>query len=130
MRGDKRHGLGVANLANGSRYEGEFKDNKCNGQGTCTYGNGRVESGQWKNMKFLGQARKQAGTTAATAAAATTAVDPVAAMHAKYPELTECAALVKLGLTATDTARYSCAFLLSFIYAHITYFVLNSCACT
>ena len=31
--------------------------------------------------------------------------DPVAAMQAKYPQLKECAALVKLGLTAADTVR-------------------------
>ena len=31
--------------------------------------------------------------------------DPVAAMQAKYPELKECAALVRLGLTAADTVR-------------------------
>ena len=31
--------------------------------------------------------------------------DRVAAMQAKYPQLKECAALVKLGLTAADTVR-------------------------
>ena len=31
--------------------------------------------------------------------------DPVAAMQAKYPKLRECAALVRLGLRATDTVR-------------------------
>ena len=29
----------------------------------------------------------------------------MAAMHARYPNLKECAALVKLGLRATDTVR-------------------------
>ena len=33
------------------------------------------------------------------------AQDRVAAMQAKYPQLKECAALVKLGLRATDTVR-------------------------
>ena len=37
--------------------------------------------------------------------------DPVAAMQAKYPRLKECAALVKLGLTAADAVCQSCAFL-------------------
>ena len=37
--------------------------------------------------------------------AAPEAEDPVAAMQAMYPKLKECAALVKLGLTAADTVR-------------------------
>ena len=32
-------------------------------------------------------------------------VEKAKKMHAKYPELKECAALVKLGLRATDTVR-------------------------
>ena len=65
-RGGNWHGLGVYSRFDGSRYEGMYRDNKCNGHGTCTYADGRVESGQWKNMKFLGQARKQAGSAAAS----------------------------------------------------------------
>ena len=38
------------------------------------------------------------------------------AMQAKYPELQECAALVKLGLTAADTVRQSCACLAFFVF--------------
>jgi hypothetical protein len=67
---------------------------KFNGKGVMTYRtrydrkiyDGRVESGEWETGMFLGQA---------------TAADR-AAMQAKYPEAKECAALVKLGLRATD----------------------------
>ena len=52
-------------------------------------------------------AKQQAAKKAAVPkkAAAAKAVDPVAAMQAKFPKLKECAALVKLGLTAADTVR-------------------------
>ena len=51
-------------------------------------------------------AKQQAAKKAAVPKkAAAKAVDPVAAMQAKYPKLKECAALVKLGLTAADTVR-------------------------
>ena len=73
----------------GSRYEGKMQSGKFNGHGLMTYADGRVESGEWETGTFLGQA---------------TAADRVA-MQAKYPELKECAALVKLGLTAADTVR-------------------------
>ena len=73
----------------GTRYQGQMQSGKFNGQGVMTYADGRVESGEWETGTFLGQA---------------TAADSVA-MQAKYPELKECAALVKLGLRATDTVR-------------------------
>ena len=39
-------------------------------------------------------------------------VEKAKEMQAKYPELKECAALVRLGLTAADTVSCSCAFCL------------------
>ena len=55
-------------------------------------------------------AKQQAAKKAAVPkkAVVAKAVDPVAAMQAKYPKLKECAALVKLGLTAADTVRLAC----------------------
>ena len=72
-----------------TRYEGQMQGGKFNGKGVKTYADVRVESGEWETGMFLGQA---------------TAADR-AAMQAKYPEAKECAALVKLGLRATDTVR-------------------------
>jgi len=37
---NKFHGRGVVTVANGNRYEGEFRDGKLDGQGTLTMSNG------------------------------------------------------------------------------------------
>ena len=62
------------------------------------------------HVALAASAKQQAAKKAAVPkkAAVAKAMDPVAAMQAKYPELKECAALVKLGLTAADTVRRAC----------------------
>ena len=50
-------------------------------------------------------AKKAAKKAALPSVVKSTAADKVAAMQAKYPAAKECAALVKLGLTAADTVR-------------------------
>ena len=53
-QGAQRHGQGVMIRSDGSRYEGEFRNDLYHGHGTCTYPYGRVESGEWDNSRFLG----------------------------------------------------------------------------
>ena len=53
-RGDP-HGQGVGEYANGSRYEGQWKDGKWHGQGVYEYANGDRYDGQWKANLFHGR---------------------------------------------------------------------------
>ena len=71
---------------------------KYHGQGVLSFADGGRWEGEWQNNTFNGHGGGR-----------------IEAMQAKYPQLKECAALVKLGLTAADTVRCSCACLLSFL---------------
>ena len=79
--------LEIKTHRDGTRYEGQMHGGEFNGKGVMTCAGGRVKSGEWETGTFLGREEDRA------------------AMQAKYPELKECAALVKLGLTAADTVR-------------------------
>ena len=50
---DKSHGQGTETYANGDRYVGQWKDGKYHGQGIFTFANEKVKEGIWKNNKFL-----------------------------------------------------------------------------
>ena len=59
FKDDKKHGHGLDSFADGRRYEGAYKDDEINGHGTMTYADGRApDSGQWKTdgaiATFLG----------------------------------------------------------------------------
>ena len=47
--------FGTHTYASGSKYVGEFKDNKINGQGSLTYVNGGKYVGEWRDSKRNGQ---------------------------------------------------------------------------
>lgn len=49
-----RHGLGVQLWADGSKYEGMWKDGKCHGKGRMTHANGDIYEGEWANDKANG----------------------------------------------------------------------------
>ena len=49
---DKSHGQGTETYANGDRYVGQWKDGKYHGQGIFTYADGRIKEGIWENGKF------------------------------------------------------------------------------
>ena len=53
---NKRHGLGTYTYADGDKYVGGYKDNKRNGQGTFTFADGRKWVGAWENNKLNGYA--------------------------------------------------------------------------
>ena len=44
--------FGTYTFADGSKYVGEWKDDKWNGQGTFTYADGRVKAGIWDKGEF------------------------------------------------------------------------------
>jgi hypothetical protein len=46
----------VFTWADGSRYEGEFANDKMNGQGIMVYADGSSYSGEWKDDKKHGEA--------------------------------------------------------------------------
>ena len=50
MRDGKRHGGGTWTFPDGSRYEGEYRDNKMNG-GTQTWADGDRYEGEWRDSK-------------------------------------------------------------------------------
>ena len=47
-------GKGTSTLLNGTKYVGEFKDDRYNGKGILTHPNGKVEKGLFKNF-FIGE---------------------------------------------------------------------------
>ena len=47
-----QHGKGVLTFADGSQYEGEWRDNTIAGQGTLTFWDGKKYRGEWKDDKF------------------------------------------------------------------------------
>ncbi|MBW1900788.1 MAG: SPOR domain-containing protein [Deltaproteobacteria bacterium] len=53
--GDCVNGHGTMTYPDGSKYEGQWKDNKRNGQGTLSFPDGGRLAGQWKDGHFNGQ---------------------------------------------------------------------------
>ena len=51
---DKRNGHGTLTFADGDKYVGEWKDNNYHGQGTYTFADGDKRSGLWINGEFRG----------------------------------------------------------------------------
>lgn len=51
IRDEKPNGRGVYAGADGSRYDGEWRDGQANGQGTATYANGIRYDGSWRDGK-------------------------------------------------------------------------------
>lgn len=45
---DTRHGKGIMNWSDGSKFEGYFKFNKANGRGRLINANGEIYEGDWK----------------------------------------------------------------------------------
>ncbi len=52
-KNDKRHGRGVLTRPDGMRYEGEWADGKPNGKGILTSPNGEIKGGMWVKGKFI-----------------------------------------------------------------------------
>ena len=52
---NKRHGQGTLTWANGDEYVGEYKENKKHGHGTYTFANGGKYVGEWKDDIQNGQ---------------------------------------------------------------------------
>ena len=57
MRDGKMHGRGTITLADGSRFEGEYRNGKPNGNGTFTTGSVTL-TGNWTNGCFQQGNRK------------------------------------------------------------------------
>ena len=55
FKDDKPHRKGAYIYANGDKYVGEQKDNMRHGQGTYTMADGTVYQGLWKNGEFVGE---------------------------------------------------------------------------
>ena len=53
FKDDNINGQGTMTFANGAKYEGEFKDDNFHGQGTYTYADGDKEVGEWKDGKSV-----------------------------------------------------------------------------
>ena len=51
----KKNGQGIFTSSGGSRYVGEFRNDKRNGYGTFTWPDGGKYEGEWKNGVFHGQ---------------------------------------------------------------------------
>ena len=47
-----KHGLGKLTYADGSVYDGEWKDNEMNGKGKYTCANGSIHEGYFMNNAF------------------------------------------------------------------------------
>ena len=50
---NKRHGQGILTRPDGMRYEGEWADGKPHGKGTLTSPNGKIRRGFWENGKLI-----------------------------------------------------------------------------
>ena len=55
FKDDKQNGQGTVTFANGAKYEGEFKDDNFHGQGTYTWPSGNKYVGEFKDNKQNGQ---------------------------------------------------------------------------
>ena len=55
FKDDKRNGQGTFTFANGDKYVGEYKDGQRNGQGTLTFASGNKYVGEFKDGNFNGQ---------------------------------------------------------------------------
>ena len=53
FKDDLANGQGTITWTNGATYVGEFKDNKRNGQGTLTFKDGDKKVGEWKDGKSV-----------------------------------------------------------------------------
>ena len=53
-RDDKQHGQGTYTYADGSKYVGEYRDGLRNGQGTYTWADGRKYVGEFRDDKRTG----------------------------------------------------------------------------
>ena len=58
FKDDKKNGQGAYNHADGSKYIGEWKDGKANGKGTHSLADGSKYVGEYKNGKPYGQSTK------------------------------------------------------------------------
>ena len=58
MRNDKRNGVGTFLYIDGSKYHGDWLDNKMNGFGTLCYPNGKIAyEGEWRMDNFHGKGK-------------------------------------------------------------------------
>jgi hypothetical protein len=73
-RDNKRHGQGTTTYADGENYVGEYKHGKRRGQGTWTFADGTVKEGIWENGGF-----KTANKTAPTVIVKKPSVTPAPA---------------------------------------------------
>ncbi|MBW2143580.1 MAG: hypothetical protein JRG75_04195, partial [Deltaproteobacteria bacterium] len=55
ISGNCVNGQGTMTYPDGSKYEGQWKDEKRNGQGTMSFSDGGKLVGQWKDGRFSGQ---------------------------------------------------------------------------
>ena len=51
---DQKHGLGVLEFCDGSKYEGKFKNNQFHGIGKLTFANGETYFGNWSRNNKQG----------------------------------------------------------------------------
>ena len=54
MYGSMRHGNGTQTWPDGSKYEGDWKNDKANGKGRYVHANGSVYTGNWKDNQAHG----------------------------------------------------------------------------
>ena len=50
---DKWHGQGTNTFANGDKYVGEYQDGKRHGRGTYTWANGTIERGYYMDNEYV-----------------------------------------------------------------------------
>ena len=55
FRDDKRNGQGTLTFPDGAKYVGEFWDDKANGQATYTHPSGQKYVGEWRDNEYHGQ---------------------------------------------------------------------------
>ena len=55
---NKKEGVGTYIFANGTRYDGELKNDKINGRGICHYADGEVYEGEWLDGKWHGKGKR------------------------------------------------------------------------